>query len=228
MTERNLPFVLPQDRRIFAIGDIHGCLSHLKQLFERLPYVTGRDVLVFLGDYIDRGPDSRGVLDFLCELQDTGHETVMLMGNHEYYLLEAARTGDENFMATLRLIGAETTLQSYGVQDLSQLTNLAFMPERHRRFLQELKPVWETEDFVFVHAGLEPFKPLSDQRPPVIYEIRDIFFDSNFDFGKTVVFGHTPFETPFVRHGRIGIDTGAVYGNLLTAVKLPEVEFYFA
>jgi len=215
------------DRHIFAIGDIHGCLAHLKRLLNGLPYVKGRDVLVFLGDYIDRGPDARGVVDLLCDLEDTGHETVMLMGNHEYYLLQAAQGSDENFITTLRLIGIEATLQSYGVQEPSQIKDLAFMPERHRRFLQGLKPLWQTEDFIFVHAGLEPFKALSDQRPPIIYEIRNAFFDSDFEFEKTVVFGHTPFETPFVRHGRIGIDTGAVYGNLLTAVKLPEVEFYF-
>lgn len=228
MTERDCFPTSHSNSHIFAIGDIHGCLDHIKRLMERLPYVKGRDILVFLGDYIDRGHDSRGVLDFLCGLQDTGHETVMLMGNHEYYLLEAARRGDENFMATLRLIGAEATLQSYGLQDLSQITNLAFMPERHRRFMQELKPLWEIEDFIFVHAGLEPFKTLNEQRPPVIYEIRDAFFSSDFDFGKTVVFGHTPFETPFLAPGRIGIDTGAVYGNLLTAVELPDVRFYFA
>ncbi len=222
------PFIFSQDRRIFAVGDIHGCLEHLKRLMERLPYVKGRDVLVFLGDYIDRGPDSRGVLDFLCELQDTGHETVMLMGNHEYYLLEAARTGYENFMATLRLIGAEATLQSYEMEDSSKIKGLAFMSERHRRFLRELKPFWEAEGFIFVHAGLDPFKALNDQMPPTIYELRDVFFSSDFDFGKTVVFGHTPFETPLLAPGRIGIDTGAVYGNLLTAVELPEVRFYCA
>lgn len=226
MTKIELSPIFSQDRHIFAVGDIHGCLEHLKRLMKRIPYVKGRDILIFLGDYLDRGPDSRGVLNFLCELQDTGHETVMLMGNHEYYLLEAARTGDENFIRTLRLIGVEATLQSYKVDDLSKIKGLAFMPERHRRFLRGLTPFLEMEGFIFVHAGLDPSKALNEQIPPAIYEIRDVFFSSNFDFGKTVVFGHTPFETPFVAPDRIGIDTGAVYGNLLTAVELPEVRFY--
>lgn len=214
--------------KIFAIGDIHGCISNLRKLFERLPYLKGRDTLVFLGDYIDRGPDSREVIEFIKDLQDGGHNIIPLMGNHEYYLLKFARTDDEIFLAPLREIGIEATIESYDAKDLSAISGLAFMPPSHQEFLKGLIPLWESDGFIFVHGGFNPGMQIKDQRAPSIYEIRDIFLSSDFDFGKRVVFGHTPFETPLLTPTKIGIDTGVVYGNFLTAVELPDLHFYHA
>ncbi|MGC8736981.1 MAG: metallophosphoesterase family protein, partial [Dissulfurimicrobium sp.] len=214
--------------KIFAIGDIHGCIANLQRLFERLPYVKNRDTLVFLGDYIDRGPSSKEVIEFILDLRDSGHNLVPLMGNHEYYLLKFANTNDDIFLAALREIGAEATLESYGAKDMGKVAGLAFMPQDHKEFLNGLMPLWEKAGFIFVHGGLMPNIPLKDQTPPEIYEIREMFLSSDFNFGKFVVFGHTPFEMPLVTPTKIGIDTGAVYGNMLTAVELPDIKFYHA
>lgn len=214
--------------KIFAVGDIHGCVAKLQRLFERLPYTKGIDTLVFMGDYIDRGPDSRKVIDFILGLKHDGHNLVALMGNHEYYLLKFANTEDTVFLAPLREIGAEATIESYGAKGLGAIYGLAFMPESHRDFLNGLIPLWETAEFIFVHGGLIPDMAVKDQTQPAIYEIRDMFLSSAFDFGKRVIFAHTPFETPFVTPTKIGIDTGAVYGNLLTALELPGLRFYHA
>lgn len=214
--------------KIFAIGDIHGCIAKLQRLFERLPYTKGRDTLVFLGDYIDRGPCSREVIEFIRNLQDGGHNLIPLMGNHEYYLLEFAKTDNDIFLAPLREIGIEATIESYGAKDLSAISGLAFMPQSHQEFLNELMPLWESAGFIFVHGGFIPGIPVKDQAPPVIYEIREPFLSSDFYFGKRIIFGHTPFEMPLVTPAKIGIDTGAVYGNVLTAVELPNLRFYHA
>ncbi|MFZ5767026.1 MAG: serine/threonine protein phosphatase, partial [Thermodesulfobacteriota bacterium] len=103
-----------------------------------------------------------------------------------------------------------------------------FLPPDHQAFLHSLLPYWETDGYIFVHAGLEPGIPLADNDLSSLCEVRDVFFETEYDFGKKVIFGHTPFELPFVTPTRIGIDTGAVYGNLLTAIELPGENFYHA
>jgi serine/threonine protein phosphatase 1 len=216
------------DHKIFAIGDIHGCAARLKLLLSRLPFDPGRDTLVFLGDYLDRGPGAREVLDQLCRLKDDGVHIVPLMGNHEYLLLEYHQTGDRTLLPYLRRLGLEKTLESYGGASLHQLGSLQFMPAEHRELLASLLPYWETPDYIFVHAGLRPDQPLAEQHISDLCEVREPFLTEERDFGKRVVFGHTPFATPLLTPRKIGIDTGAVYGNLLTAVALPELRFYHA
>lgn len=214
--------------KIFAIGDIHGCSAKLDLLLDRLPLDPRRDTLVFLGDYLDRGPGAREVLDRLCRLRQDGVRIVPLMGNHEYLLLEYHKTGDLTLLPYLRRLGLENTLESYGGVSLLQLGTLDFLPAAHRNFLDSLVPYWETPDYIFVHAGLRHDQPLAEQDIADLCEVRDPFLADERDYGKLVVFGHTPFATPFITPGRIGIDTGAVYGNLLTAVELPERHFYHA
>lgn len=214
--------------RIFAIGDIHGCAAKLKQLLGRLPFDTGHDTLVFLGDYLDRGPDSKGVLDQLCQLQADGVRVVPLLGNHEYLLLEYHRSVDQALLPYLRRLGLENTLESYGGASLSALASLDFMPREHREFLASLLPHWETEEYIFVHAGLRHDQPLADQDISDLCEIREPFLSQDRDYGRRVIFGHTPFATPLLTPFRTGIDTGAVYGNLLTAVELPALRFHHA
>lgn len=214
--------------KIFAVGDIHGCTDKLKLLLDRLPFDRAQDTLVFLGDYLDRGPDTRRVLDQLCRLRADGANVVALTGNHEYLLLEYHRSGDQALLPYLRRIGMEKTLESYGGASLSELTSLDFMPGEHREFLASLLPFWETGDYIFVHAGLRHDQPLAEQDISDLCEIREPFLSQERDYGKRIIFGHTPFATPLLTPFRIGIDTGAVYGNLLTAVELPSLLFHHA
>lgn len=213
---------------IFAIGDIHGCADKLERLLARLPFDRARDTLVVLGDYLDRGPDSRRVLDQLCDLRAQGVQLVALMGNHEALLLEYHKSGDQALLPYMRRLGLTETLESYGGANLPELAALSFLPAAHRDFLFSLLPYWETEEYLFVHAGLRPGVPLREQSLGDLCEVRDPFLHDDSDYGKRVIFGHTPFATPLVTPHKIGIDTGAGYGRLLTAVELPAVRFYHA
>ncbi|NPA49286.1 MAG: serine/threonine protein phosphatase [Thermodesulfobacteria bacterium] len=204
---------------IYAIGDIHGCLWALEALLEKLPLKWGEDYLVFLGDYIDRGPDPRKVLEVIMELKETYPERVIpLLGNHEWM-----------FLRYLEGVETEAYLLNGG-----ELTLLQFMeggvlriPEEVITFLKGLPPYFETEKYIFVHAGLRPGKPLSEQKLEDLLFIRNEFIYSDYDWGKRVIFAHTSFPRPFLAPNKIGIDTGCVYGGELTALVLPEVDFYF-
>ena len=214
--------------RIFAIGDIHGCYDKLRRLMERLPYDPKRDTLVFLGDYIDRGSQSKEVINYLCQLERQAEQMIMLTGNHEYLMLEYHRTGDPALLPFLRHLGIDATLASYGASSPKSLQKMLFLPAEHLRLFHALLPYWETEDYIFVHAGLSPEVPLEKHDLSSLCETRSAFLSEDHDYGKLVIFGHTPFDMPFVTPTRIGIDTGAVYGNLLTALELPGFVFHHA
>jgi len=218
----------PGQGSIFAIGDIHGCHRQLEGLLARLPIKRDEDTLVFLGDYLDRGSNAKKVLDIICELRACGFKVLGLLGNHEYLLLEYHKSGDPALVPYLRKLGLEQTLESYGDVTLSQLASLSFLPPEHREFLHSLLPFFETANYLFVHAGINPGLPLSEQSLADLCEIREPFLGVRHQLGKTVVFGHSPFASPYVTADKIGIDTGAVYGNLLTAVQLPARHFYHA
>lgn len=211
---------------IFAVGDIHGCYAKLADLLDRLPYDPAEDVLVFMGDYIDRGPQSREVVARLVELRRGGGNLVFLMGNHEHALLEYARTGDTEYLRLLRRIGVEETLKSYGNSSVKALSDLSFLPDDHRDFLEDLLPYFTMDGYLFVHAGVPPGRVLSECSPEELVTVRHAFVDECAPREEVIVFSHTPFETPFVTPHKIGIDTGAAYGNLLTAVELPDLRFY--
>ncbi|MDD5758901.1 MAG: metallophosphoesterase family protein [Desulfobulbaceae bacterium] len=217
-----------KSERIFAIGDVHGCAGKLTTLLERLPLDPKRDTVVFLGDLIDRGPASKEVIERICRLRGSGVAVVGLLGNHEYLLREYQESGEVSLLPYLRANGIEATLASYGAKSQRGLADLSFMPAPHRQFMASLVPYWETDEFIFVHAGIMPGIPLADNDLPTLCEKRGEFLTSEFLLGKRVVFGHTPFATPLLTPTKIGIDTGAVYGNLLTAVELPAVRFYHA
>lgn len=206
---------------IFAIGDIHGCFDKLAALMEKIPICFGQDKLVFLGDYIDRGPDSFNVVEYLINLKKRYRNIIFLKGNHEDMLANyLSGTGIINFLAN----GGQQTLESYNRHKKPDAKNL--IPPEHIDFFKSLDLYYETDDYIFVHAGLKDKIPLKDQQSFDLLWIRHDFTKSQYDFGKRVVFGHTYFRKPFIQPNKIGIDTGAVYGNKLTCVKLPELVFY--
>lgn len=206
--------------KIFAVGDIHGCLVSLEKLIDRLPITWGRDYLVFLGDYIDRGPDSKAVIDFLIELKNEYPEKIItLKGNHEW-MLERFLKGIDTEVYLYN--GGDTTLKNY----FNYKTGKIEIPPEHLDFLRGLQLYFEFSVYLFVHAGLRPGIPLNLQTEEDLLWIRDSFYFSEEEFSKIVVFGHTPFPVPLVLKDRIGIDTGCVYGGYLTSVELPEIKFY--
>lgn len=214
--------------KIFAIGDIHGCYDKLRKLMDRLPYSPGRDRLVFIGDYIDRGPESAKVLDYLCELKKENPRMVALVGNHEHLLIEYHKTEDPALVPYLRQMGLDATVNSYHHEEGFHLQPTSFLPKKHLDFLLSLEPFWQNENYIFVHAGLDPEKLPEDTDISILCDVRDAFLSSQHDFGKKVIFGHTPFELPLVTTTKIGIDTGAALGNMLTAIQLPEEIFHHA
>ena len=129
--------------RIFAVGDIHGCYRRLVDLMDRLPFDPSEDFLVFLGDYIDRGRESREVISYLLNLSRRGGNIIFLKGNHEHALLEYARTGDEEYLRILRSMGIEETLRSYANQPVRTLGDLSFPTEAPPNFLALLLPYYE-------------------------------------------------------------------------------------
>ncbi|MEM7223396.1 MAG: metallophosphoesterase family protein [Pseudomonadota bacterium] len=220
---------VPEGTRVYAVGDIHGCLAQLERLHEMIRADAAQSsaerlVAVYVGDYIDRGPDCRGVVEHLLSAPLPGFETVYLRGNHEDFLLEFLE--DPRRMSGWMMNGAASTLSSYGVSLSASAASevrseLRFnMPESHVAFYQSLV-LWHLEgDYLFVHAGILPGVPIEEQEPKDLMWIRERFLDSNQDHGKIVVHGHTPIEEPELRFNRIGIDTGAVYGGQLTALVL--------
>ncbi len=216
------------ENRIFAIGDIHGCHKKLNSLIERLPIDPDTDFLIFLGDYINRGPGTREVIDSLLQIALKVRNTVFLMGNHEHSLMEYSRTGDLECLRTLRTLGVEETLESYSKSPMRSLGDLSFLPGEHLLFMETLRPYFRLDGYLFIHAGTIPGEALNTCALDRLLTVRERFLQDDGPSDEVVVFGHTPFETPFVTPDKIGIDTGAAYGNLLTAVELPMKRFYHA
>jgi serine/threonine protein phosphatase 1 len=195
-----------QQGRLLAIGDIHGCLQQLEELLARVA-PTFQDQMVFLGDYVDRGPASAGVLDSLIEFGRSFPATVFLRGNHEQMFADYLDGLDP---AAFLLNGGLKTLGSYHERGLWPV------PQSHRDFLDTLVDCYQTDDCIFVHAGLRPEVPIAEQDTSDLLWIRRDFIDSDYDWGKIVIYGHTPLEQPFLGETRLGLDTGCVYGHRLT------------
>jgi serine/threonine protein phosphatase 1 len=210
-------------KKIFAIGDIHGCAHKLYALMEKIPIDYANDTLIFIGDYIDRGPQSVEVVTYLVDLKSRHPDTVFLKGNHEDMLQKYLQGTDR---LTYLYNGGQHTLESY----LNQSNNSEStpIPADHLEFFDSLVLYYETQDYIFVHAGLRENVPLEKQDPEDLLWIREDFIYSKSTFGKWVIFGHSPFSEPLVLPNKIGIDTGAVYGNLLTCVQLPDMIFFSA
>jgi diadenosine tetraphosphatase ApaH/serine/threonine PP2A family protein phosphatase len=213
----------------YVIGDIHGCNDELRYLIEGLPLVSG-DQLVFLGDYIDRGPDSRGVVSFLISLQRSHPEiqSVFLKGNHEDMLLSyLGLDGQHGEMFLVN--GGNATLESYGIAASRPEPQeaLSFIPPEHLSFYQQLENHHVTDSFLCVHAGVHPRKPLGEQTDEELFWIRNAFIYSSHILPYTICFGHTPQATVFYDLPyKVGLDTGLVYGNMLTCLELDEKVLY--
>jgi serine/threonine protein phosphatase 1 len=226
---------LPAGVRIYATGDIHGRFDLLESLYgairrELQVFPPERSIEIFLGDYIDRGPESREVLEWLISAPPACDERVCLLGNHEDMLLKVLN--DPHWTGTWLQNGGVETLRSYAV-DLTaspQRTTLddlraAFLdafPDKHRAFLKRLPRLVGAGGYLFVHAGIRPGVALDEQDPDDLVWIRDEFLLSEADFGRIVVHGHTPVEEPEVRANRINVDTGAFFTGRLTTLVLEE------
>ncbi|TWT12984.1 metallophosphoesterase family protein [Reyranella sp. CPCC 100927] len=225
----------PSDCRVYAIGDIHGRLDLLQALHEQIaadcrarPH-EGSDTIVYLGDYVDRGPSSREVIDCLLDAPLPGFAAIHLMGNHEEAMLRFL--DDVEAGPAWVSFGGEATLLSYGVRRTPNTLGrqrfedmrrqfAAKIPERHVGFLRGLRLSYESGDYFFAHAGVRPGVAISAQQPQDLLWIRNAFLSSDVDHGKVVVHGHTPTDAPEIRHNRIGIDTCAFASGVLTCLVL--------
>ena len=225
---------VPDGVRVYAIGDIHGradlldgVLNHIDSDLAKAP--VSNSLEIFLGDYVDRGPDSRGVLDRLVARNLT-HRMVFLKGNHETFLSQFV--SKPAILGDWQRLGGLETLMSYGLTpsinaDTVTQAKLAAaldqaMPPSHRRFLDDLKSSFTFGDFYFVHAGVRPGISLEKQREEDLLWIRHEFLLCEEDFGKIVVHGHTPVQQVDIRPNRINIDTGAYATGSLTCLVLEE------
>jgi len=207
--------------RVFVVGDIHGCLEMLQRLMDKIPWHPDKDRLIFLGDYIDRGENPKGVVDYIVALTRCSPHVDCLIGNHEAMFLDYLSGADEELY--LRN-GGQSTLNSYEADKSGGGDSL--VPPEHMAFYKSLKPYIELQDYYVVHAGFRPGVDISEQKLEDMIWIRDPFIHSTYDFGKRVIFGHTPLDEPLVTENKIGLDTSAVYGLRLTCLELPEMRFH--
>lgn len=229
-TEARPPRV-PEAARVYAIGDIHGradllCAMHAMILADSVGGPR-RQAVVYLGDYIDRGPQSFEVVDTLVNDPLPGFETVHLKGNHEALMLSFLETGE--YSGNWFFNGGGATVKSYSAaaagtvrHDMAALRDdlIGAMPASHLSFYRGLELTHTEGDYLFVHAGIRPGAPLSDQKPEDLMWIRAPFLHAEDDFGRVVVHGHTPGFEPVVRKNRIGVDTLAYHSGRLTCLVL--------
>ncbi len=206
--------------KIYAVGDIHGCSDELDFLLTHLRKSLSKDdTLIFIGDYIDRGPDSKGVVDLLLAHKEGFPRTHFLRGNHEDMLL-GYLDGNDKVGRLFLPNGGTSTFESYGIVSLDPEVVKSELPPEHLAFFEGLERYIVTKDHVFVHAGLHPLVELLQQKDSALFWIRDEFIQNIHKFDKLVVFGHTPYQDVMVHAPyKVGIDTGLVYGNKLTCVE---------
>jgi len=232
---------LGEGRRAYAVGDIHGRLDLLKQLIDKIAEddlargPAGRTDIIMLGDFVDRGPDSSGVLDYVMTLSQFWPNVTCLQGNHEEVFLMAAR-GDEAALRFMTRIGGRETLLSYGAteRDLDQMTLgqlrdwlMAAVPEAHLNFIEGMGDRLTIGNYAFVHAGIRPQVPLDEQEARDLRWIRDEFLGFEEPHDYFVIHGHSITSGVDRRSNRIGIDTGAYVTGALTAIGLQGKDQWF-
>jgi serine/threonine protein phosphatase 1 len=221
------PATLPPGQRVYAIGDIHGCLDRLVALHELIAEdmaerPVGHTTLVHLGDYVDRGADSAQVIDWLINRPPVpADEIVNLMGNHEHMMLSAVVGTDKDAPSHWLMNGGADSLLSWGIARTVPPAEWASrIPIQHLLFLRDLAISRQIGPYLFVHAGVRPGVKLELQSRQDMMWIREPFLSSRADHGAVGVHGHTPKREPIVQPNRIAIDTGAVLGGALTCVVL--------
>jgi serine/threonine protein phosphatase 1 len=232
---------VPDGRRVYAIGDIHGRVDLLEELHslilrDVMTFQGAEKVVVYLGDYVDRGLQSRETVDCLLDQSLAGFESVFLKGNHEQTLLDFLT--DSRVALDWMTYGGDATLYSYGagldgprsnpeVLRKLQETFRNNLPKRHEIFFRALSLTHHEGDYMFVHAGIKPGVTLDHQEESDLLWIRDEFIDSEEDHGKIIVHGHTISRVAEVKRNRIGIDTGAFASGKLSCLVLEGTEGRF-
>lgn len=232
------PRTVPAGTRVYAIGDIHGSLVPLRLLRDAIrehaeAHPIARKCLIYLGDYIDRGFDSRAVIELLVNDPLPGFEHVFIKGNHEDGMLRFLADGSNALFWVA--YGGIATMVSYGVKppdpanDENEVTRARKelaqkLPPAHLDFLAKLEPYRVEGDYLFVHAGIRPGVPLDEQREEDLLWIREDFLRSQQEFGKCVVHGHSITRQPDFQPNRIGIDTGAFASGTLTCLVLEDTK----
>ena len=232
------PAVGSAGKRCYAIGDVHGRLDLLRQLFAQIEAhgqtrPETETFIVLLGDLIDRGPDSRGVLDYLLERSLGSDRLIILAGNHETMLL-AAMTGERHALNRWLANGGDACVRSYGLDPRQLQAHDApgvvhslesAIPLRHREFVRSFSDSVRFGDYLLVHAGIRPGNSIAQQRPDDLRWIRSEFLDSDLDHGARIVHGHSNLTDVEFRHNRIGIDTSAHRTGVLTALWIDGAEY---
>ena len=226
----------PEGLRIYAIGDVHGRLDLLKQLREKIEAdaktTQSKIQLIFLGDYVDRGMQSRAVIDYLIEWKAEENPPIFLLGNHELIMRNIMGQANESLLGDWLQYGGRDTLMSYGVRPqkitghptelIAELVEK--VPSSHRDFLESLQVSASIGDYFFCHAGVEPGIPLDQQKQESLVWIRQKFLASTALHGKMIVHGHSISLEAEFRPNRIGIDTGAYATGKLTALGLEDIK----
>ena len=227
----NKPCV-PEGRRVYAIGDVHGRADLLKLMLDQINEDAAKTtadefVLIFLGDYVDRGPESDKVLGLVSDGLP-GFAKVALMGNHERLMLDALHGDDPSACEQWLLNGGSETLSSYGIEPSTDITTFSelhrCLPPSHRQLLESLRLSHVEGDYLFAHAGINPARNWDDQIEDDLIWIRDEFLNSTADFGKIVVHGHTIGRAVIERSNRIGLDTAAYRSGILSGIVLEGVK----
>lgn len=220
-------------QRTLVISDIHGELEMFEQLLEKVNYHSETDQLILLGDYVDRGPDSRGVLNKVMELKEKG--AIVLRGNHDEMMVEAYDNKEKAWERWIRN-GYLPTFQSYDSNTAGKQFPDTEEMKKHIAFIKSLDYYHITDKYIFVHAGVDPDTPIEETDPQILVWIRDKFHDG-YKGDKTVIFGHTVtanlrkergnFNIYYGKNNIIGIDGGAVYGGRLNCLDLTNNDVFY-
>ena len=226
---------------IFAIGDIHGCLNELVSIHQKIlsyeKYKKEEDLIIYLGDYIDRGPKSKQVVDEIIEFKNKGFKTYFLMGNHDEMMIDFLLNKINNLKNWLNF-GADQTFRSYDIEivefikdgfddyiiDKLRKVLIEKLGNDHINFFTNLKLKFSVAQYMFVHAGIDPKKKLENQtKQDYLWSRSDSFFNKDFKAEKIIIHGHTPEKDIIDLPGRINVDTGCYFSGKLSCVCLSDI-----